>query len=125
MLRYVFSDDVETITLRRNLKIAVTPEPIEREVDMISGRTVKDVVGYKDVLSLPVGYLSLEDNNKLCQMITRNHGLLTISYTDATGDHTEKFIVKPPTWTSFKYDDDGVAVWEGVTIQARTVEVVK
>ena len=71
MRRIVISDNVDTITLLRDLVVDVTPEPVEKEVDMASGRTVADVTGYKDVLNLPVGYLSLEDNSKLSMMITR------------------------------------------------------
>lgn len=121
----VITDNIETITLLRDLVVDVTPEPVEKEAEMASGRTVKDVVGYKDVLNLPVGYLSLEDNNRLCNMITRNHGLLTISYPTPTGDKLSQFIVRPPTFTAFDYDDEGVAVWKGVTISAKTVEVVR
>lgn len=125
MRRIVISDSVDSITLLRDLMVDVTPEPVEKEEDMASGRTVADVVGYKDVLNLPVGYLSLEDNTKLSMMITRNKGILTISYPTQTGDRTETFKVKPPKWTTFSYDDNGVAIWEGVTIQGRTVEVVR
>ena len=123
--RFIITDNVDTITLLRDLDFDVTPEPIEKQAVMASGRTVKDVIGYKDVLKLPVGYLSVEDNRKLLEMITRNHSLLTISYTTPTGDRTEQFLVEPPTFTSFGYDDEGVAIWKGVTITAKTLEVVR
>jgi hypothetical protein len=102
----------------------LTPEEVSKEAVMASGRTVKDVIGYKDSLKLPVGYLSLDDNSKLCKMIKRNAGLLTISYPTPTGDKTQQFIVEPPTYTTFDYDDEGVAIWKGVTISAKTLEVV-
>lgn len=125
MRRFIITDNVDTITLMRDLDFDITPEPVAKEVVMASGRTVQDVVGYKDVLKLPVGYLSVEDNTKLCEMITRNHNLLTISYESQTGDRTEQFFVTPPTWTGFGYDDEGVSIWKGVTIVAKTVEVVR
>lgn len=125
MRRFVFTDDIETVTLLRDLQFDVTPEPIEYEVEMASGRTVQDVVGYKDVLNLPVGWLSVEDHRKLCGMITRNHGILTISYETPEGERVEKFKVQAPTWTAFDYDENGVSIWKGVTISAKSVEVVR
>ena len=124
MRRIIITDNIDTVTLNRDLMFDLTPEEISKSAVMASGRTVKDVIGYKDTLKLPVGYLSLEDNSKLCQMIKRNAGLLTISYPSPTGDKTEQFIVEPPTYTTFDYDDEGVAIWKGVTISAKTLEVV-
>lgn len=124
MRRIIITDNVDTVTLNRDLMFDLTPEEVSKEAVMASGRTVKDVIGYKDSLKLPVGYLSLEDNSKLCKMIRRNAGLLTISYPTPTGDKTQQFIVEPPTYTTFDYDDGGVAIWKGVTISAKTLEVV-
>lgn len=124
MRRIIITDNIDTITLNRDLMFDLTPEEISKSEVMASGRTVKDVIGYKDTLKLPVGYLSLEDNSKLCKMIRRNAGLLTISYPSPTGDKTQQFIVAPPTYTTFDYDDEGVAIWKGVTISAKTLEVV-
>ena len=124
MRRIIITDNIDTVTLNRDLMFDLTPEEVSKEAVMASGRTVKDVIGYKDSLKLPVGYLSLEDNSKLCKMIRRNAGLLTISYPTPTGDKTQQFIVEPPTYTTFDYDDEGVAIWKGVTISAKTLEVV-
>lgn len=125
MRRIIITDYVDTVTLLRDLEISIFPKEISRKAEMASGKTVKDVVGYKDVISLPVGYLSLSDNEKILNMITRNSGLLTISYPTPTGDMTNQFIVNPPTFTTFAYDDNGVAIWQGVTISGETVEVVR
>ena len=122
--RIIITDNVDTITLLRDLVFDLTPDEVSKEAVMASGRTVKDVIGYKDTLKLPVGYLSLDDNSKLCKMIKRNAGLLTISYPSPTGDKTAQFLVEPPTYTTFDYDDEGVAIWKGVTISAKTLEVV-
>lgn len=124
MRRIIITDNIDTVTLNRDLMFDLTPEEVSKEAVMASGRTVKDVIGYKDSLKLPVGYLSLDDNSKLCKMIKRNAGLLTISYPSPTGDKTQQFIVEPPTYTTFDYDDEGVAIWKGVTISAKTLEVV-
>lgn len=123
MRNIIITDNVDTITLLRDLEIDVTPKEISKMETMASGREVKDVVGYKPELDIPVGYLSLEDVAKLKAMIERNFGLLTISYPSPDGDKTAQFMVNAPTYTTFDYDDEGVAIWKGVTIKATAVEV--
>ena len=124
MHRIIITDYVDTITLLPDLKIEITPKEIGKQAEMASGRAVKDVVGYKDRLKIPVGYLPLEDVRKLQQMIRRNAGYLTISICNVAGDRTEKYVVEEPTYTTFSYDENGVAVWRGVIINATTAEVV-
>jgi hypothetical protein len=119
----IITDYTDTITLLRDLEIDIDNEEISKSATMASGRTVKDIVGYKDVLKIPVGYLSLEDVAKLRAMIKRNGGLLTISYPTPNGDETRQFMVDQPTYTTFDYDENGVSIWKGVTITATTLEV--
>lgn len=124
MRNIIITDNVNTITLLNDLMFELSPEEISKTATMASGRTVKDIVGYKTVLNIPVGYLSLENVALLSSMITRNAGILTISYPTPNGDKTNVFFVNPPTYSTFDYDDFGVAIWKGVTIKASTVEVV-
>lgn len=123
MRRIIITDNVDTVTLLRDLKIDVTPREISKSATMASGRDVKDVTGYKPELSIPVGYLSLDDMAKLKTMIERNFGLLTISYPSPERDIVAQFMVESPTYTTFDYDENGVAIWKGVTIKATAVEV--
>lgn len=123
MRRIIITDNVDTVTLLRDLKIDVTPREISKSATMASGRDVKDVTGYKPELSIPVGYLSLDDMAKLKTMIERNFGLLTISYPSPERDIVAQFMVDSPTYTTFDYDENGVAIWKGVTIKATAVEV--
>ncbi len=123
MRRIIITDNVDTVTLLRDLKIDVTPKEISKTATMASGRDVKDVTGYKPELSIPVGYLSLDDMAKLKTMIERNFGLLTISYPSPERDIVAQFMVDSPTYTTFDYDENGVAIWKGVTIKATAVEV--
>lgn len=121
----IFTDGVETVTLLRDIEFELRPSEISKSATMASGRLVKDIVGYKDVLEIPVGYLSLTDMAKLRDMIKRNKGLLEISYPTPNGDRVAQFLVEQPAYTPFDYDEDGVSVWKGVTIYATSVEVVE
>ena len=121
----IITDNVDTSTLLNDLMFVLSSEEISKTATMASGRTVKDIIGYKNVLNIPVGYLSLENVALLRKMIDRNAGVLTISYPTPNGDKTNLFSVEPPTYATFDYDDSGVAIWKGVTIKASTMEVVK
>lgn len=123
MRNIIITDNTDTITLRNDLMFEIQPEEISRSATMASGRLVKDVIGYKPVLKIPVGYLSLDNMSLLRNMIKRNNGLISISYPTPNGDITQQFMVEQPTYTTFSYDGNGVAVWQGVTIIARALEV--
>ena len=125
MRNIVLSDGIDTITLLSDLVFELRPLEISKIATMASGREVKDIVGYKDVLEIPVGYLSLDNMTTLRTMINRNKGLLSISYPTPTGDQIGQFLVEQPAYTPFTYDENGVSVWKGVTIRATSVEVVE
>lgn len=121
----ILTDGIDTVTLLSDLEFELSPDEISKSATMASGRLVKDIVGYKDVLKIPVGYLSLTDMSTLRTMIKRNGGLMEISYPTPNGDRTGQFLVEQPPYTPFAYDENGVSVWKGVTITATSVEVVE
>nr|DAQ98998.1 MAG TPA: hypothetical protein [Caudoviricetes sp.] len=84
---------------------------------MASGKTVLDKVGTKDVLEIPTGWLPVEDLASLKRMISAGPEL-TISYPTVEGDKTALFLVNQPVYKSFKYGEDGVTQWYGVTLTA-------
>lgn len=123
MRNIIITDGINTITSLNDLVFDIQPIEILSSVTMASGREVRDVIGYKDNLKLPLGYLTLDQVNLLRNMIKNNNGLLQISYPTPNGDVTDWFIVNQPTYTSFGYNDEGVAIWKGVTINCTQVEV--
>lgn len=123
MRNVIISDGVNTINLINDLVFDIKPQEISTSATMASGRLVKDIIGYKNTLEIPCGYLDLENMKKLKNMIKSNNGVLQISYSAPDSDKTEWFIVDQPTYTVFSYDDEGVAVWKGVTLTATAVEV--
>lgn len=82
---------------------------------MASGKTVMDVVGIKNVLVIPTGWLSPSNLATLKSMISNDH-ILTVTYPDVDGPKTKKFFVEHPVYKTFKYGADGVDQWYGVSL---------
>lgn len=117
MRQITITDGVDTVVLMKDLEFTIQPTMVGTRSTMASGRTVMDIVGEKVMLEIPTGWLSLSDLAKLKMMIRKNH-LLTISYPDVEGDKVEQFIVDHPVYRAFRYDENGVDLWYGVTITA-------
>lgn len=124
MYRINISDGEDTLSLLSDIEFTLGGEEVNKIETMASGRIVKDVIGYRDVLEIPIGYLSLEDMALLRDMIRRNDGFLDISYQTPNGDITNNFVVEEPQYKAVKYNDNGVIVWLDVTIKAKSTEVV-
>lgn len=118
MRKIVISDDSgKSVTLLPDLEYEIVPEQIGASATMASGREVFDYVGEKNTLTIPTGWLSAGELATLRQMIRTTH-ILNIVYDVPEGERTDKFLVSQPALKSFKYGDDGVSVWYGVTLTA-------
>lgn len=115
--RITITDGVDTVTLLPDLEFTISPEAIGETAVMASGRTVQDMIGLKNTLTIPTGWLSPADLSKLSAMIARRR-VLSITYPDTDGEHTDDFWVSPPERKSFSYGADGVTQWYGVTLKA-------
>lgn len=107
-----------------DLVFSIKPQTIGTTATMASGKTVMDVVGEKITLDIPTGWLSAEDLATLKDMIRRVH-ILTITYPDIEGERSDLFYVDHPIYKAFKYGDDGVTQWYGVTLTATQYGVTK
>ncbi len=117
MRRITISDGENTVTLLSDLTFSVSPERVGTVATMASGRTVMDVVGEKITLEIPTGWLAAEELSLLRQMLRRTP-FLTVSYPDVDGDRTGQFCFENPTYKAFRYGEDGVTQWYGVTLRA-------
>lgn len=124
MFKVTISDGEDTIELPSQIEYPLGGEEVNKTASMASGKIVKDVVGYRDVLEIPVGYLGIEIMALLRNMVRRNDGFLSITYPTPNGAVTDNFIVEDPKGKVIKYDDDGRAVWLDVTVKAISTEVV-
>lgn len=115
MRNIVITDGVNTVTLLKDLVFTISPEDVGAKATMASGKDVMDIVGTKNVLTIPTGWLSPSDLATLKSMINSNH-ILTVTYPDVDGAKTRDFFVEQPVYRAFKYGDDGVEQWYGVTL---------
>ena len=114
----------DVVELLPAIHYEVVPEEVGTSATMASGRKVYDFVGTKNKLKIPVGWLSNADLGKLRTMIHGDH-LLTITYEVPEGERTDLFLVSQPKLKTFRYDNDGVDLWCGVTLEAEMYEVYK
>lgn len=118
------NNEDESVKLLDDIEFKIIPEEENISSKMASKRIVKDVIGYRDALEIPVGYLSLEDMAKLRTMIRKTNGFLNLEYDTPDGDRSELFVIDDIPLTAVKYNDNGVAVWLNVTITGRSAEVI-
>lgn len=116
MHNITITDGTSTVTLLSKLRFTITAEFVGTTATMASGRTVRDIVGVKNTLTVPTGWLSAADLSLLRRMIYTSH-ILTVTYPDLDGDKTAEFFIDPPELKSFKYGADGVEQWYGVTLK--------
>ena len=116
MRNITITDGVSTVTLLADLEFTWSPQIIGERATMASGRTVMDVTGVKNRLTIPTGWLSAEDLSLLKQMIIRNV-TLTVNYPTIDGDRSDSCYVSMPEFRSFRYGAGGVELWYGVTLE--------
>lgn len=115
MRNIIITDGVDTVTLLSDLEFTWTPELLGERAVMASGKTVMDVIGVKNRLEIPTGWLSAGDLRKLKSMIARNV-VLTVRWPSLDGDRADACYVDMPVLKSFKYGSGGVEQWYGVTL---------
>ena len=115
--RIKITDGTNTVTLLRDLVFTIQPKDIGATATMASGKTVMDIIGVKNDLKIPTGWLSVSDLRKLRSMINTKH-VLSVTYPDVDGDKTRDFLFSQPEYKAIIYDEDGVSQWCGVTITA-------
>lgn len=116
MRKITITDGVDSVTLLADLEFTWRPQIIGERATMASGKTVMDVVGIKNTLEIPTGWLSPEDLSTLKRMITQNIAL-TVSYPTVGGDRSDLCYIEMPEFKAFKYGADGVTQWYGVTLK--------
>lgn len=113
----VISNGSTSVSLLPDIEFEISSERIGKSVVTITGKTVTDILGYRQKLTVPTGWLPKEKLETLYSMIGANP-VLTVTYPDISGEVTADFLFEMPSRTSFKYDSDGVSEWYGVTLEA-------
>ena len=116
MRSITISNGSETVRLMSDLEYQFEPKIIGERATMASGKTVMDITGVKNVLTIPTGWLSALDLAKLKHMIVQNP-VLNVSWQDLDGDRTDRCYISLPKFKAFRYGSDGVSIWYGVTLE--------
>lgn len=115
------TDGVNVLHLLPEIEFEITPAELSTAAVMASGREVRDYTGYRNVLTIPTGWLSADNLALLRRMIRISHDL-TVVYPTPEGDAKGVFYFSLPTLRAFRYGRDG-SIWYGVTLEASETEV--
>ena len=113
--RISITNGADTVTLSKDLVFSLQPENVGASAVMADGSTVLDIVGVKNVLTVPVGWLTRTEVSKLRSMINTAH-VLSVTYPDIDGDKTADFLIDQPQYRAMRYTDDGADIWLGMEL---------
>ncbi len=123
MDKITISDGVTSIEMPRVKKITVGGEEVAKEIQMASGKKVKEVIGHRTVVSAEWDAVPAETMAALHTML-RQGGYFTVSYPDpAEGDVTASFSISYPTSKIFKFNG-AAAYWHGVSLKMTAQDVI-
>ena len=122
MRSITLTDGQDTVVLQSEPEFIWRPVLLGERAVMASGRIVMDTVGVKNTAEIPVGWLSPEDLALLKRMIQQNEAL-TVRYPTPDGDREDLCAVDMPVFRAFRWGEDGVSQWYGVTLTAEQIGV--
>jgi len=101
--------------------VTVGAEEVANTVTMASGKTVKDVLGYRTVITAAWDYVPAASITQMLALM-RSSPFLYVEYPAPGGDESGLFEIEYPMLTVFTYKN-GAAVWHGVTLKMSAQEV--
>jgi hypothetical protein len=111
-----------TVALPEGALYTVGSTEVGTSTEMISGRVVKDVVGYRKTISVTYGWMPAATLLALKTLLAQG-GFFTVAYEDVGGETSGAFSIAPPSFRTFSFDAEGVAVWCDVTLEMTAQEV--
>lgn len=107
------------------VRYALSSEEESDETTMMSGRIVKDILGYRTVIEAEWDWVPASDLARLVTLI-RTGAFLETEYQDVDGQtKKEKFKFSQPEPEVFTFQKDGTAVWHTVKLKMTAQEVRK
>ena len=116
------TDGRTRIVMPRVKDIQVGAEEVCNTVKMASGKLVKDMIGYRPVVSAAWDYVPAATLQQLANAL-RSDGFFYVEYPAPTGDTVGVFEIEYPQMRVFQYRD-GIAVWHDVKLKMTSREVV-
>ncbi len=121
--RITISNGIATITMPKVRVVSVGGESVYSEVEMASGRKVRDIVGFRPAVSAKWDWVPASTMAALHAML-RSGEYLFVEYPDPVeGDASGYFDVNYPTSETFQFVD-GEARWHNVSLTMTAQGVV-
>jgi hypothetical protein len=121
--KITISDGITIIEMPRVKNVAVGGEEVAVEVQMASGKLVKEMIGTRIVVTAEWDWLPADTVNALHTLL-RQGGFFTVSYPDpSAGDVMALFSISYPTSRIFRFIGT-TPCWHDVKLTMRAQEVV-
>lgn len=115
------ADKSRSITLPRVRDIEVGTEEESKTVTMASGKTVKDILGYRAKITAVWDWFPAEQATELLNLL-KTGAFLWVEYPSPDGNDSGFFSIEYPTLSVFCYRD-GITVWHDMTLSMTAQEV--
>lgn len=115
------SDKSHSVTLPRVRDIEVGAEEESKTVTMASGKTVKDILGYRAKVTAVWDWIPANLVTELLNLL-KTGAFLWVEYPAPDGSGAGFFSIEYPTLSVFCYRD-GIPVWHDMTLSMTAQEV--
>jgi len=121
--KITISNGVTTITMPRTKDITSSDSEVSKVITMASGKTVKEMIGFRAVVTAKWDYVPVATITAL-QTMLRAGGWFTVGYPDPDGtDKSIKMSISMPQPKVFKFVNS-VPMWHDVSLTMTAQEVV-
>lgn len=104
-------------------RYSITAEEESTETTVMSGKIVKDVLGYRTVINVEWDWVPADELSRLVRLI-RTGKFREVEYQDVDGSmKKEYFKISQPQPEVFTFEKDGTAVWHNVKLTMTAQEV--
>lgn len=115
------ADKSRSITLPRVRDIEVGAEEESKTVTMASGKTVKDILGYRTNITAVWDWIPADLVTELLNLL-KTGAFLWVEYPAPDGSNAGFFSIEYPTLSVFCYHN-GIPVWHDMTLSMTAQEV--
>lgn len=112
-----------SVTMPRVRDITYGGEQVAIEATMASGKTVRDVIGFRPNVRAVWDWVPAE-TIKALNALLRQGGFFQVTYPTPDGEKTEAMSVPFPTMDVFAYRN-GVPMWHNITLTMEAQEVTR
>lgn len=115
-------DKTMSIVMPKVKDITVGAEEVSKTLTMASGRIVKDLIGYRNIINASWDYVPAATIVSLLDLLKKGN-FFYVEYPSPSGDAVGVFEIDYPTLSIFAYLNN-VAVWHNVTLKMKAQEVI-